>query len=123
MSTICATVAADHRQLLERIAPLGDCAEQLSIQLQSSFGPDDLDALAAFVQALPASHRYTVELRHHAFYDDPQLQAHVEQVLGEHDVEWIAALAPLPHPIRAAPPVEETLFPDEPDGTVTVPGT
>ena len=177
--------------------------------------------LASFVQSLPRSHRYAVELRHHAFYDDPQLEAHVERLLGEHDVEWISldtttlysevppsaaergarrqkphlprrlraltehpvvrfvgtddpdqtragwqpwlpvlagwlaegrsptvfvhtpdnvaapplarrlyddvrsdvpALAPLPQPIRAAPPVEEpTLFPDEPDDTVTVP--
>src|SRR4051794_26337234 len=68
-------VAADHRQFLERIAPLGDRAGQLSIQFPPSFGPADVDALAAFVQALPRSHRYAVELRHHAFYDDPQLEA------------------------------------------------
>ena len=83
-------VAADHRQFLERIAPLGERAEQLSIQLPPSFGPADVDALAAFVRSLPTSHRYAVELRHHAFYDDPQLEAHVEQLLGEHDVEWIS---------------------------------
>ena len=46
--------------------------------------------LASFVQSLPRSHRYAVELRHHAFYDDPQLEAHVERLLGEHDVEWIS---------------------------------
>ena len=40
--------------------------------------------------SLPTSHRYAVELRHHAFYDDPQLEAHVEQFLGDHDVEWIS---------------------------------
>jgi len=83
-------VAADHREFLERIAPLGDRAEQLSIQLPPSFGPADVDALAAFVESLPRSHRYAVELRHHAFYDDPQLEAHVEQLLGEHGVEWIS---------------------------------
>src|SRR3954447_3822529 len=83
-------VAADHRQFLERIAPLGDRAEQLWIQLPPSFGPSNVDALGAFVQALPQSHRYAVELRHRAFYDDAQLEAHVEQLLGEHDVEWIS---------------------------------
>ena len=216
-------VAADHRQFLERIAPLGDRAEQLSIQLPPSFGPNDMDALAAFVQALPRSHRYALELRHRDFYDDPLLEAHVEQLLGEHDVEWIGldttslysdvppsaaergarrqkphlprrlraltghpvvrfvgtddpdqthsgwqpwlpvlagwlaegrsptvfvhtpdnvaapplarrlyddvrsqvpALAPLPEPIRATPAVgEPSLFPDEPDDTVAVPGS
>ena len=83
-------VAADHREFLERIAPLGDRAEQLSIQLPPSFGPSDLDALAGFVRSLPRSHRYAVELRHHAFYDDAQLEAHVERLLAEHDVEWIS---------------------------------
>ena len=34
-------VAADHREFLKRIAPLGDRAEQLSIQLPPSFGPSD----------------------------------------------------------------------------------
>ena len=83
-------VAADHREFLERIAPLGARAEQLSIQLPPSFGPSDLNTLASFVRSLPRSHRYAVELRHQAFYDDPQLEAHVEQLLGEHDVEWIS---------------------------------
>jgi hypothetical protein len=35
----------------------------------------------------------------------------------------VPALAPLPEPIRAGPPAEDpTLFPDEPDDTVPVPG-
>ena len=34
----------------------------------------------------------------------------------------VPELDPLPQPIRAAPPIEEpTLFPDEPDDTVSVP--
>jgi uncharacterized protein YecE (DUF72 family) len=82
-------VDADHREFLDRLAPLGDRAEQLSIQLPPSVGPADLDALAGFVRRLPASHRYAVELRHRSFYDDPDLEARVEQLLGNAGVEWI----------------------------------
>src|SRR5215218_2108331 len=84
-------VDADHRAFLDRLAALGDRAEQLSIQLPPSFGPDDLDALVAFVRRRPpSSHRYAVELRHRAFYDDPGLETRVEELLGEAGVEWIS---------------------------------
>jgi uncharacterized protein YecE (DUF72 family) len=83
-------VDADHRALLDRLAPLGDRAEQLSIQLPPSFGAADLDALAGFVRRLPASHRYAVELRHRRFYEDPDLEARVERLLGDAGVEWIS---------------------------------
>lgn len=83
-------VAGEHRSFLERIDPLGARADQLSIQLPPSFGPADVDALGAFVETLSASHRYAVEVRHHAFYDDPDLEAHLERLLGDHGVEWIS---------------------------------
>src|SRR6476661_1434258 len=54
---------------LDRIAPLGTRARQLSIQLPPSFGPGNLGALAAFVDDLPDTHRFAVEIRHRAFYD------------------------------------------------------
>jgi uncharacterized protein YecE (DUF72 family) len=83
-------VAADHRAFLQRLAPLGDRAEQFSIQLPPSFGPPDLGALAAFVETLPTSHRYAVELRHRSFYDDAELERRVERLLGDRGVEWIS---------------------------------
>jgi len=83
-------VAADHRAFLERLAPLGTRAQQLAIQLPPSFGPPELDALIAFIETLPTSHRYAVELRHHAFYDDPGLEARLERLLADHGVEWIS---------------------------------
>jgi hypothetical protein len=39
---------------------------------------------------------YAVELRHHAFYDDPLLEARVEQLLGEHGGERISLDAAVP---------------------------
>jgi uncharacterized protein YecE (DUF72 family) len=83
-------VSADHLVFLRRLAPLGARAEQFSIQLPPSFGPADLDALASFVAALPASHRYAVELRHPGFYDEAELERSVERLLGDAGVEWIS---------------------------------
>jgi uncharacterized protein YecE (DUF72 family) len=80
----------DHGAFLQRLQPLGPRAEQLSIQLPPSFGPSELDALAAFITRLPSSHLYAVELRHLAFYDDANLERRVERLLGDHGVEWIS---------------------------------
>jgi uncharacterized protein YecE (DUF72 family) len=83
-------VSGDLRAFLARLAPLGERAEQLSIQLPPSFGPSDLDALERFVGRLPATHRFAVELRHHSFYEDSGLETALEAVLGEAGVEWIS---------------------------------
>jgi uncharacterized protein YecE (DUF72 family) len=83
-------VSVDLAAFLDRLAPLGDRAEQLSIQLPPSFGPGDLDALAAFVRRLPSSHRFAVELRHRCFYEDTSVEAEVERILTASDVEWIS---------------------------------
>jgi uncharacterized protein YecE (DUF72 family) len=83
-------VSGDLREFLNRIEPLGARAEQLSIQLPRSFGPDDLDALESFVCRLPTSHRFAVEMRHRAFYDDATLEAATEDLLARAGVEWIS---------------------------------
>ena len=58
---------------LELLAPLGQRAETISVQLPASFGPPDLGALATFVRRLstvePHGHRFAVEVRHPAFFD------------------------------------------------------
>ncbi|MET0461004.1 MAG: DUF72 domain-containing protein [Ilumatobacteraceae bacterium] len=74
---------------LDRLAPLGERAGQLSIQLPPSFGPGNLGTLAAFIDELPDTHRFAVEIRHRAFYDDPVLEAELEEVLTAGGVEWI----------------------------------
>jgi uncharacterized protein YecE (DUF72 family) len=82
-------VTAGMREFLGRIEPLGERAEQLSVQLPASFGPHDLGALARFVRRLPASHRFAVELRHHAFYERPDVEVAAEELLAGHGIEWI----------------------------------
>jgi uncharacterized protein YecE (DUF72 family) len=82
-------VAEEMREFLRRIEPLGERAEQLSIQLPPSFGPDDLDTLTSFIRRLPHSHRFAVELRHPGFYENPDLETAVETVLQHANVEWL----------------------------------
>ena len=76
------------REFLARVEPLGARAEQLSIQLPGSFGPDDVDVLGRFLRRLPSSHRFAVELRHHAFYDDGAVEAATAERLAGGGVDF-----------------------------------
>jgi len=76
---------------VDLIAPLGDRAEMLSVQLPASFGPTDLGALDRFLAAAPSSHRYGVEVRHPAFFDSsaPAPGRSLERLLTDRGAEWI----------------------------------
>jgi uncharacterized protein YecE (DUF72 family) len=77
------------RVFLDAIEPLGPRAHALWVQLPASFAPSDLGTLAAFLRRLPGSHRYAVEVRHRAFFEDPRAQGRLEQVLTGVGAEWI----------------------------------
>jgi uncharacterized protein YecE (DUF72 family) len=77
------------RVFLDAIEPLGPRAHALWVQLPASFAPSDLGALAAFLRRLPGSHRYAVEVRHRAFFEDPRAEGRLEQVLTGVGAEWI----------------------------------
>jgi uncharacterized protein YecE (DUF72 family) len=77
------------RGFLTAIEPLGPRAHALWIQLPPSFGPADLGALAALLRRLPRAHRYAVEVRHRAFFDDPREASRLESVLGDAAAEWV----------------------------------
>ena len=77
------------RAFLAAIEPLGPRAHALWIQLPPSFGPPDVAALAGFLRRLPAAHRYAVEVRHPAFFDDQRSAAELEGVLAAAGAEWI----------------------------------
>ncbi len=77
------------RGFLDAIEPLGPRAHALWVQLPGGFGPEDLGALAGFLRVLPRSHRYAVEVRHRAFFEDPRAAAALESVLGPVDAEWV----------------------------------
>ncbi|MET9064212.1 DUF72 domain-containing protein [Streptosporangium sandarakinum] len=74
---------------LEAIEPLGPRAETLWVQLPGSFAPADLGVLAGFLRGLPRSHRYAVEVRHRAFFEDERAGRQLEGVLGGVGAEWV----------------------------------
>ncbi|MEE6262466.1 DUF72 domain-containing protein [Plantactinospora sonchi] len=77
------------RVFLDAIAPLGPRAHALWIQLPGSFTPADVPVLARFLRRLPDAHRYAVEVRHPAFFDDPAATRLLEGVLTATATEWI----------------------------------
>ncbi|TKK84391.1 DUF72 domain-containing protein [Herbidospora galbida] len=84
------TGAADElRAFLHTMEPLGPRNHALWIQLPGGFGPLDLGTLAAFLRTLPAGHRYAVEVRHRAFFDDEKAASALEKVLAARDAEWV----------------------------------
>jgi len=80
--------ARDVAGFLEHLAPLGERAGTVAVQLPATFGPADLPALAAFARDAPATHRYAVELRHPAFFDGGPAARAVESLLGDAGIEW-----------------------------------
>ncbi|MFI6759989.1 DUF72 domain-containing protein [Micromonospora sp. NPDC050417] len=77
------------RVFLDAIEPLGPRAHALWIQLPGSFAPADVPVLARFLRRLPSNHRYAVEVRHPAFFDDPRSASLLEGVLNGAGAEWI----------------------------------
>lgn len=77
------------RAFLDAVEPLGPRAHALWIQLPGSFGPGDVPALARFLRGLPATHRYAVEVRHPAFFDDPRAARTLEEALAAAGAEWV----------------------------------
>jgi uncharacterized protein YecE (DUF72 family) len=78
------------RAFLAAIEPLGPRAHALWIQLPPSFSPADLGALDGFLGRLPRAYRYCVEVRHRAFFADPQWEQELERVLGNVGAEWVS---------------------------------
>lgn len=77
------------RAFLEAMEPLGARTHALWVQLPGSFAPNDLGALAAFLRRLPQEHRYAVEVRHRAFFEDERSERLLERVLAGVDAEWV----------------------------------
>jgi uncharacterized protein YecE (DUF72 family) len=75
---------------LRSLAPLGERAEQLSIQLPATFGPPDLPALATFLTSLPADHRWAVEIRHPRFADGGPAERALDRLLSDHGAERVS---------------------------------
>lgn len=77
------------RAFLHAVEPLGPRAHALWIQLPGSFGPPDTPTLARFLRGLGRSHRYAVEVRHPAFFEEPRATRLLEDTLAAAGAEWI----------------------------------
>jgi uncharacterized protein YecE (DUF72 family) len=80
---------AELRSFLTAIEPLGPRAHALWVQLPGSFAPGDVNALAGLLRRLPGAYRYTVEVRHRAFFTDARAERLLEEVLAAAGAEWI----------------------------------
>ncbi|MBY4679006.1 DUF72 domain-containing protein [Marinobacterium arenosum] len=74
------------REFFDRLNPLQSRTGLLCIQLPASFGPDQLDTLAAFLQQLPQDWQYSVEVRHPAFFDKSEHERRFNRLLLEQRV-------------------------------------
>ena len=74
---------------LDRLLPLGERLGPVMIQLPPAFGPQHIDRLGRFVSALPSEHRFAIEVRHRAFYDDPAESARLEELLAHFACERV----------------------------------
>jgi uncharacterized protein YecE (DUF72 family) len=77
------------RAFLHAMEPLGPRAHAYWVQLPASFAPADVPVLAGFLRGLPAGHRYAVEVRHPAFFTEPDAAARLTEVLAAVHAEWV----------------------------------
>jgi len=68
----------DLQQFLRVIEPLGDHLGPLLVQFPASVGPAAIERIEAVLERLPADLRPALELRHRAFFDQPE---HIEPLL------------------------------------------
>ena len=80
---------ADVAEFLTRLAPLADRMGPTSVQLPASFAPADLGTLAAFLAALPAEHRWAVEVRHRGFFAGGAAEAPLDELLASRRVDRV----------------------------------
>jgi uncharacterized protein YecE (DUF72 family) len=81
---------AELREVVDLLAPLGERAEVLTVQLPAGFGPGDLGVLSAFLARVPTGHRYAVEVRHPAFFEEGSVAGRtLRRVLTDESAEWI----------------------------------
>ena len=60
-------------RFLEAVAPLDEHLGPFFVQFPATLAPEKLDAFVPVFAALAASYRFVIEVRHRAFFDNPQL--------------------------------------------------
>jgi uncharacterized protein YecE (DUF72 family) len=82
-------VAEPLAMFLAAIDPLGERAEQLSVQLPGSFAPADLAVLSSFLRQLPGDRPVGVEVRHPDFLADGPARMGLLRTLERHGADLV----------------------------------
>ena len=70
----------DLKQFFKTLEPLGENLGPFMIQLPAKVGPETLPDLERLVERLPRSFRYVIEVRHPAFFSEPErLEALIDE--------------------------------------------
>lgn len=72
-------------EFVASVLEFGEKLESVLVQLPPDFVPEELDALEAFVAALPAGPRYALEVRHRDWFHAPA-RSRLRDALGAHGV-------------------------------------
>jgi uncharacterized protein YecE (DUF72 family) len=80
---------AEVTETLDRLAPLGERAAPVSIQLPAAFGPGDVAVLDRFLARLPADWSFAVEVRHRQFCEGGPAERSLNDTLAAHGAERI----------------------------------
>ncbi|SUG29794.1 Protein of uncharacterised function DUF72 [Salmonella enterica subsp. arizonae] len=102
----CITATLWYRNFFTRLAPLETRIGQYWLQLPAVFGPRDLPALWQFLDALPATFTYGVEVRHPLFFDKGEDEQRLNRGLHERGVNRVILDS---RPVHAAYPHSESV--------------
>lgn len=94
----------DVNDFLSRLEPLGVRLENFMIQLPASFSPQSLSILKKFLQQLPKTYRYAVEVRHPDFFIQKYHRQALNELLNSYQVDRVIFES---RPVHAAPVIDE----------------
>lgn len=95
------------REFFQRLSPLTGRIGQYWLQLPATFGPRDLPALWAFLDALPKEFHYGVEVRHPGFFNKGDEERQLNRGLHERGVNRVILDS---RPVHAAVPHNEAII-------------
>lgn len=79
----------DVKAFMDRVAPLDSKLGVLWLQMSPSFGAQSLPYLQTFLEALPQSFQYGVEVRNISFFGKDQIEREFNQLLMKFDVSRV----------------------------------
>ena len=82
--------AADTDAFLNTMARLEDRCGPLLLQLPATFSPAQLSILKSYLDSLPKSFRYAVEVRHPGFFDRGDGERRLNALLAEREIDRVS---------------------------------